>query len=77
MKNNKGEYQTLFDSEASATAIYIPAENKLVSFDNPNSIKAKCNYVWAKDLAGLMYWENGEDTTDVLLQAIQSGMKKD
>ncbi|MBR2891999.1 MAG: InlB B-repeat-containing protein [Bacilli bacterium] len=76
MKNNKGSYVTCFDSTACATAIYIPSENKLISFDNPNSIKAKCNYVWAKDLGGLMYWENGEDTTDLLLQAIESGMKK-
>lgn len=76
MKNNKGKYVTAYDSTANATAIYIPAENKLVSYDNASSIKAKCSYVWQRDLGGIMYWENGEDTTDILLGALKEGMKK-
>lgn len=76
MKNNKGQYVTAYDSTANATAIYIPSENKLISYDNAGSIKAKCSYVWNRDLGGIMYWENGEDTTDILLGALKEGMKK-
>ncbi len=76
MKNNRDAYKSIYDDVANAAAIYIPSQNKLISFDNANSIKAKCNYVWSRDLGGIMYWENGEDTTDLLLQALQTGMKK-
>ena len=76
MKNNKGKYVTAYDSTATAAAIYIPERNQLISYDNANTIKAKCNYVWQRDLGGIMYWENGEDTTDILLTALKEGMKK-
>ena len=76
MKNNKGQYVSVYDANSNASGIYIPSEKKFISYDNANSIKAKCNYVWAKDLAGIMYWENGEDTTDILLTALNEGMKK-
>ena len=64
-----------YDTKSCAPSIYDPATNTVISFDDPNSIDAKCQYVWNYDLAGLMYWENGEDTTDILLKAINKGMK--
>lgn len=64
-----------YDTKSCAPSIYDPATRTVISFDDPNSIDAKCQYVWNYDLAGLMYWENGEDTTDILLKAINKGMK--
>lgn len=64
-----------YDTNSCAPTIYDPATNTVISFDDPNSIDAKCKYVWNYDLAGIMYWENGEDTTDILLKAINKGMK--
>ena len=64
-----------YDTKSCAPTIYDPATNTVISFDDPNSIDAKCQYIWNYDLAGLMYWENGEDTTDILLKAINKGMK--
>ena len=64
-----------YDTKSCAPTIYDPATNTVISFDDPNSIDAKCKYIWNYDLAGLMYWENGEDTTDILLKAINKGMK--
>ena len=75
MLNNRGSYIYYYDSTAAAPTIYIPSENKVISFDDRNSISAKCNYVLSSGVGGIMFWENGEDTTDVLLQAINKGLK--
>ena len=64
-----------YDTKSCAPTIYDPATNTVISFDDANSIAVKCQYVWNYDLAGVMYWENGEDTTDLLLKAINKGMK--
>ena len=38
------------------------------------SIKIKCKYVLDNKMAGVMYWENGCDTTGDLVHAINEGM---
>lgn len=64
------------DTEAQAGYIYSKNENKVIVFDDPASVAAKYNYAVNKGLGGLMYWENGEDTTDSLLKAINGVMNK-
>ena len=64
-----------FDPKACAATIYDPVTFTVISFDDANTISSKCKYVWNEDIAGIMYWENGEDTSDLLLQALQKGMK--
>lgn len=64
-----------FDPKACAATIYDPVTYTVISFDDANTISSKCKYVWTEDIAGIMYWENGEDTSDLLLQALQKGMK--
>ena len=64
------------DTEAQAGYIYSKNENKVIVFDDPASVTAKYNYAVNKGLGGLMYWENGEDTTDSLLKAINGVMNK-
>ncbi len=75
LKNHRGEYISYYDSQACAPSIYIPGENKVITYDSANSISAKCKYVYATDVGGIMFWENGEDQTDSLLQALYKGMK--
>jgi len=75
MVANRGSYKYYYDTKSCASSIYIPSQNKVVSFDDANSIKAKCTYVLSTNVGGLMYWENGEDATDLLLQAINKAMR--
>ena len=75
LKDNRGSYITYYDPTACAPSIYIPSENKVITYDNANSISAKCNYVNSTNVGGIMYWENGEDQTDALLNALYKGMK--
>lgn len=75
LKNNKGSYKSGYDTKACAPYIYIESERKVITYDSANSISAKCNYVNSTNVGGIMYWENGEDQTDMLLQALYKGMK--
>ena len=40
------------------------------SYDNQQSVKAKCQYIENQGLAGVMYWDYGHDLTGTLLGAI-------
>jgi chitinase len=35
----------------------------LISFDTPQEIRQKADYIKAKDLGGAMYWEMSQDKT--------------
>ena len=39
-------------------------------------MKAKCDYVKKIGAAGIMYWQNGQDTTGDLVGAIKDGLNK-
>ncbi len=45
-----------------------------ISYDNPRSIAEKSAYIIENGLAGMMYWENGLDTTGALLLALEAGL---
>jgi chitinase len=46
-----------------------------ISYDNPRSIMEKSEYIIEHGLAGMMYWENGLDSTGALLLAMEEGLK--
>ena len=51
------------------------SDGGVISYDNPNSIKHKCNYVLDNELGGLMFWDYGEDLTGSLVNAIYNTLK--
>ncbi|MCM3782419.1 glycoside hydrolase family 18 protein [Neobacillus mesonae] len=62
------EYTRYWDDEAKAP--YLFNGNTFISYDDPESIKAKCEYVQGQDLAGVMFWEYRCDTTHKLLETM-------
>ena len=64
-----------WDEKACAPYIYDSATHEVISYDNPNSIKHKCNYVLDNELGGLMFWDYGEDLTGSLVNAIYNTLK--
>jgi chitinase len=64
-----------WDSVASAPYLYNPATRMFVSYDDPESIAAKCQYVLKQDLGGIMFWDYLSDTADhALLNSINRGL---
>ena len=72
----KNSYLTLstckeyWDDKAKAPYCYDTASRTFISYDNPRSIQAKCDYVVSKGVRGLMWWDYGSDTTGDLIKAV-------
>ena len=64
--------QEYWDSKAYAAYCYDTASNKFITYDNPRSLEAKCDYVVSKGVAGIMWWDYGSDSTGELIAAINS-----
>lgn len=63
-----------WDAIAQVPYIQNPEKNKLVTFDDPRSVRLKCNYAAERGLGGVMMWALGQDVVDgeeVLLEAIR------
>ena len=64
-----------FDEEACAPYIFDSKNKVFITYDDPQSVTAKCKYVNDNDLGGVMFWDYGEDLTFALLNAIYNEMK--
>ena len=69
-------YTYYYDTNCQAPYLLSKDGLTFISYDDPTSIKAKCEYILKNDLAGFMYWQNGQDTTGDLVKAIKEGLKK-
>ncbi|MGO9338354.1 MAG: glycoside hydrolase family 18 protein [Terracidiphilus sp.] len=63
-----------WDPIASAPYLYNSEKHIFVSFDDPESIAAKCRYVVSHKLGGVMFWEYSGDPAGVLLGAINQSL---
>lgn len=69
------EYTVYYDDVAKASWIY--GNNTVISYDDPRSIAAKCDYVNDFDLGGVMVWQYAQDHTDsILVNAIYENLNK-
>lgn len=70
-----GNYDSYYDEKSQVPYLLSKDKTIFISYDNPKSIKAKCQYVLDNKMAGVMLWENGCDTTGELVHAINEGLK--
>ncbi len=61
-------FRQFWDEDAQAA--YLWNGTTFVSFESPEAIRLKCEFVREKGLAGIMYWEHGHDRNKVLLSEI-------
>lgn len=72
---NKQGFTRYWDSAAKAPYLWNAESRTLISYDDPESLKAKAEFVKARHLGGMMYWEHSQDPEEVLLDAIVSGLR--
>lgn len=72
---NKNEYFRYWDNAAQAPYLYNFYKSILVSYDDEESIKAKCQYVKDNNLGGVMVWEYNDDPKGFLLNTINQSLK--
>jgi chitinase len=63
-------YTRYWDSSASVPYLYNPENQQFISYEDPESLTAKCGYVLSHHLGGVMFWEYSGDSTGALLQSI-------
>jgi chitinase len=64
-----------WDPIASAPYLYNSATQIFVSYEDPESLAAKCRYVLNQKLGGVMYWDHAGDPSGVLLDTINQTLK--
>jgi len=72
----KAGYVRYWDSVASAPYLYNAEKQIFVSYDDPQSLALKCNYVLSHKLGGVMFWDYEDDPAGVLLDALNAGLHK-
>jgi len=65
-----------WDDVAKVPYLYNPEQKIFVSYEDPESLKLKCQYIRAQKLAGIMFWEYSGDSNGKLLQTINTELRK-
>jgi len=63
-----------WDATASAPFLYNPETQVFVTYEDPQSLAAKCSFVNQRRLGGVMFWEYFNDSTGILLDAVHAGL---
>ncbi|NDV78704.1 glycoside hydrolase family 18 protein [Dysgonomonas sp. 511] len=72
---NQQEYYRYWDDAAQAPYLFNFYKGIFITYDDEESVKAKCSYVMTNGLAGVMMWEQGNDNKSYLINAISQSLK--
>jgi len=75
VENQTATCKRYWDNECKAPYIYDSETGLFISYDDPESIGCKFDYVVSKKLAGIMCWQTGQDNGD-LTQAFVDNYSK-
>lgn len=71
---NKQGYVRHWDNVAQAPWLWNAKTHRFITYDDPQSIAAKMAYIKQQHLGGIMYWEQTNDPSDELLDAMWKGL---
>jgi chitinase len=69
-------YEHRWDSHAQAAYLWNPESKTFISYENPQALKAKCDFVKKNHLGGVMYWEYSEDPDEILLDVLAHDLSR-
>jgi chitinase len=69
-------YVRHWDEQASVPFLYNPANGTFISYEDPESLVAKCRFVIVHHLAGIMFWDYESDAGSGLLQSIYNALQR-
>jgi len=69
-------FERYWSGAASAPYLYNPDQRVFVSYEDPQSLTAKCQYVLENKLAGIMFWDYSDDSSGALLRAVDRNLLK-
>jgi chitinase len=65
-----------WDDRAKAPYLWNDASKMFITYDDPQSIGAKADYVRDHHLGGMMFWELSQDRNDELLDVIVTSLHR-
>jgi chitinase len=65
-----------WDKAASVPYLYNPESRIFVSYEDPESLAAKCRYIREHKLGGIMFWQYASDASGKLLDTIDAQLEK-
>ncbi len=66
-----GKYQRFWDETAQVPWLYDPESGTMISYDDPESLTKKAEYIKQHNLGGVMFWETSQDdANNSLLNAL-------
>jgi chitinase len=69
---NKNGFVRHYDAEAQAPFLFDGST--FISYDDEESLRAKCKYLKEQDLLGIMFWEYSCDQTGILLETLYKAL---
>jgi chitinase len=73
---NEGKgFRKYWDDTAKAPYLWNPDSTMFISYDDPQSLKEKAQYVRRVGIGGIMYWEQSHDPDQVLLDALHTNLR--
>lgn len=64
-----------WDIDARAPFLWNPESGTFISYEDPQSLEEKANFVKEHDLGGMMYWEHTHDPDEILLDTIYRNLR--
>lgn len=72
---NKNGFTRYWDDGAKAPYLWNPDKQIMVSYEDPESLKHKAEYIREKGLGGVMYWHHSYDPSEKLLETLYEGLR--
>ena len=72
--HGKGGFVRHWDEAAQSAWLWNAAERKLISYDDPQALRAKAAFVRERGLGGVMYWEQSNDPDEELLDVVRQAL---
>lgn len=68
-------FARFWDESSRSPSLYNQEKRIFVSYEDPESLAAKCSYVLSRKLGGIMFWSYFNDPSGELLSAINRGLR--
>jgi chitinase len=72
---NRNGYVRHWDESAKEPSLWNAGKREFVSYDDPQSLALKAQFVKARHLGGMMYWEQSQDPDGELLDVLARGLR--
>jgi chitinase len=73
---NKNGFVRYWDSTSCVPYLFNEEKKILITYDDPESLWDKCEFINARGLKGAMFWEYNSDYKNMLLQALYNGLNE-